>query len=131
MFKAKKILEEVIAVILVLTSTVGFLLATFAYKDEKMEGKIELLAKAPERGSWYPNTIYAKSGEEITVLLRNIDVVSHGFYLPHFEIMIEKIKAGEVKEIKFTPNKKVEFPFYCIVWCGDYHMQMRGKLVVE
>ncbi len=127
----KKIIVEFIAVILVLLSTVGVFFGVINKRGREIKGKIELLARAPERGNWYPDTIYAESGKELTILIRNVDTISHGFYLPDFDIMIEEIKAGEVKEIRFIPDKVGEFPFYCAVWCSNYHMQMRGKLIVK
>lgn len=127
----KKIILESIAVILVLLSTVGVFFGVINKRGREIKGKTELLARAPERGNWYPDTIYAESGKELTILIRNVDTISHGFYLPHFDIMIEEIKAGEVKEIRFIPDKAGEFPFYCTVWCSNYHMQMRGKLIVK
>lgn len=126
-----KLIQEILAVILIIISTAGVFFAVSLHRKAEIKDKIEILVRAPERGNWFPNIIYAEDGKEITLLIRNVDTVSHGFYLPAFDIMIEEIKAGEVKEVKFTPDKKGEFTFFCAVWCSDNHMQMRGKLLVK
>jgi len=52
----------------------------------------------------------------VTLVIRNVDAVSHGFYLPEMDVNAGVIKAGEVKEITFTPETAGEFTFYCSVW---------------
>ncbi len=92
---------------------------------------VELVARAPERGNWSPQTIRASRGRAVTIVIRNRDVVTHGFYLPALGLHVSDIQAGDVARVSFTPEVAGEFAFYCAVWCGDYHMQMRGKLIVE
>ena len=92
---------------------------------------MELVARAPERGNWEPREIQLARGQPVTLVIRNVDVVSHGFYVPALNLLVSDIRAGDVREIQFTPQQAGEFPFYCSVWCGDYHMDMRGKLIVR
>ena len=92
---------------------------------------MELVARAPERGNWEPREIRLARGQPVTLVIRNVDVVSHGFYVPALNLLVSDIRAGDVREIQFTPQQAGEFPFYCSVWCGDYHMDMRGKLIVR
>jgi cytochrome c oxidase subunit 2 len=101
-----------------------------AGRDQTVQ-KIELLARAPERGNWSPQTIEVEKGKEVTLVIRNVDIVTHGFYLPDFGISEMEIKAGDVREVSFTPNVAGEFTFYCSIWCSDYHMHMRGTLIVR
>ncbi len=82
-------------------------------------------------GHWSINEITASVGKEVKILLRNTDVVSHGFAIPDLDVYIEEIKAGEVIDVTFTPDKKGTFPFLCTVWCSDRHMRMRGEVIVE
>lgn len=93
--------------------------------------EVELLARAPERGNWSPRTLELERGREVTLVIRNVDVVTHGFYLPDLGLSVTEIKAGDVKRLTFTPEEGGEFPFYCSMWCSDYHMQMRGTLIVR
>jgi heme/copper-type cytochrome/quinol oxidase subunit 2 len=64
-------------------------------------------------------------------VIRNVDTSTHGFYLPALGLRVAEIKPGEVQTLSFAAPEKGEFPFYCSVWCSDYHMQMRGTLVVR
>ncbi len=92
---------------------------------------VELLARAPEKGNWSPQTIEVEQGQKVTLVIRNVDAVTHGFYLPGLDLTAGEIKAGDVKEITFTPQVAGEYGFYCSVWCSDFHMHMRGKLIVR
>ena len=93
--------------------------------------EVELLARAPERGNWSPRTVELEKGREVTLVIRNVDVVTHGFYLPALGLSVTEIKAGDVKRITFTPEEVGEYTFYCSLWCSDYHMQMTGTLRVR
>jgi len=107
------------------------LIASGCANREKGVQRIELLARAPERGNWSPQTIRVEKGKEVTLVIRNPDIVTHGFYLPEFGLSAMEIKAGDVREISFTPDVAGEFTFYCSAWCSDYHMNMRGTLIVQ
>lgn len=125
--------NELIALTLLILATVGTaagILGIEKYRRAKFF-TLELIARAPDNGNWYPKKITVPLGREVRLLIRNIETVSHGFAIPDLEISAGEIKAGEVKVVKFTPDKKGVFPFMCTVWCSDQHMQMRGELVVE
>jgi heme/copper-type cytochrome/quinol oxidase subunit 2 len=67
----------------------------------------------------------------VTIVIRNVDVVTHSFYLPTFDLDTGPIKPGDVREVTFTPDVAGEYLFTCGIWCSDYHMYERGTLVVE
>lgn len=125
--------SELIAVTLMVFATVGMIVGVFAiekYRRSKLY-TLELIARSPDHGNWYPRKITVPLGEEVRLLIRNIETVSHGFALPDFKVAVAEIKAGEVAVVKFTPDKRGTFPFMCTVWCSDLHMEMTGELVVE
>ncbi len=125
--------RELIAIILVLFSTVGVVLGILGIEKYR-RGKlytVELLAREPDNGNWYPREIRVPYGEEVRLYIRNVETVSHGFALPDFDIAVKEIKAGEVSVVNFTPDKKGKFPFMCTVWCSDRHMEMNGEFIVE
>lgn len=125
--------NELVAVTLLILATVGTVVGIFAiekYRRAKFF-TVELIARAPDHGNWYPRKITLPLGREVRLLIRNIETVSHGFAIPDLQISAGEIKAGEVKVVKFTPDKRGVFPFMCTVWCSDRHMEMRGELVVE
>ncbi|MGQ9694735.1 MAG: cupredoxin domain-containing protein [Thermodesulfobacteriota bacterium] len=121
------------ALILVMVAVVGTLLVIIASEKYRLgkEFTVELLARSPEHGNWYPREISIPYGQEVKILLRNIETVSHGFAIPDFNIAVKEIKAGEVKVVKFKAEKKGVFPFLCTVWCSEAHLQMKGKIVVH
>ena len=125
--------KELIAVILVIFSTLGTIFGIFALENyrKKKFYTIELIARAPEHGNWYPRKITVPLGKEVKILIRNIETVTHGFAIPDFGVAVPEIKAGEVRVVKFTPDKRGTFPFMCTVWCSEHHLNMRGELIVE
>lgn len=128
---AKK--KELLAVILMFCVTVGTVAGIFAVENYRRSKfyTVELLAREPKHGNWYPKKITLPYGKEVKMLIRNIETVSHGFALPDFGVGAKEIKAGEVVVVRFTPDKRGTFPFYCTVWCSEEHLHMTGEVVVE
>lgn len=124
--------NELIAIILVILSTIGTLLGIFGIEKYRRSAffTLALIAREPNNGNWYPRELKVPYGKEARILIRNIETVTHGFALPDFHIATE-IKAGEVRVVKFRPDKRGTFPFMCTVWCSDRHLEMRGDLIVE
>lgn len=118
-----------VATIICLTST-GSIVAGCG-SDDSGPAKVTLLSRAPERGNWSPQTIRVAVGRELTITIRNVDVVTHSFYLPAFRIDTGPIKPGETREVVLTPQERGEYLFTCGIWCSDYHMYERGTLIVE
>ena len=78
---------------------------------------------------WEPATITAKKGELVRLVIHNADVL-HGIVIPDLGVMEGDIPPdGAV--IEFTASKVGTFEFFCSVWCGEGHMEMRGKIVVQ
>ncbi|MEE9501231.1 MAG: cupredoxin domain-containing protein [Candidatus Aminicenantaceae bacterium] len=125
--------RETIAVILVLLATVGTIVGIFGIEKCRRSKlyTLELLARSPKNGNWYPRQIHLTIGKEVRILVRNVETVSHGFALPAFNVGVDEIKAGEVAVVQFTPDKRGTFPFMCTVWCSDEHLEMNGEVIVE
>lgn len=125
--------NEIIAVVLVLLATVGTVLGVFAIEGYRRSQffTVDLTARAPDNGGWYPPTVTVPYGKEVNILIRNIETVSHGFALPAFGVSVSEIKAGEVVAVRFTPDKEGTFPFMCTVWCSERHLEMTGELIVK
>lgn len=129
--------NEFIAVTLMILVTIGTLAAVFSYESYRRRTPeyffVELIARSPNNGNWYPKEIKVPYGKKVRLHIRNIETVSHGFTLPDFELEpeINEIKAGEALEVTFTADKKGEFPFMCTVWCSEEHLRMNGRLLVE
>ncbi len=126
--------KELIAVILVILSTVGAIAGIYGIENYRRKKfyTVELIARVPENGNWYPQQLKIPYGtKEVKILIRNIETVTHGFAIPDLGIAVGEIKAGEVKVVSFIPDKRGTFAFMCTVWCSTRHMQMRGELIVE
>jgi len=118
--------------LLVVLSALGpLVLASGCGSDRDGPAKIVLHARAPERGNWYPREVHVERGQPVTIVVRNVDVATHSFYLPALNLNTGPLKPGETQEVTFTPETAGEYLFLCGVWCSDYHMYERGWLIVE
>ena len=107
------------------------LMATACGVDSGDTTRIVLKARAPERGNWSPREIHVERGRQVTIVVRNVDIATHSFYLPELNLNTGPLQPGQMKEVTFTPEFEGEFLFICAVWCSDYHMYERGWLIVE
>ena len=125
--------NELVAILFVFLATVGTVVGILAFEKFRQTKffTVLLIARAPEHGNWYPRKIIVPVGKEVKILIRNIETVTHGFAIPDFGVAIPEIKAGEVRVVRFTPDKRGTFPFMCTIWCSERHLEMRGELIVE
>lgn len=79
--------------------------------------------------SFEPKQIKAKVGEKIKLTLTNSDG-KHGIAIPAFNVSL-KPGEGETGSTVFIADKAGTYPFFCNVFCGSGHRQMRGELLVE
>ncbi len=76
-----------------------------------------------------PATITVSQGDRVRMEVQSVDV-THGINIPDFGVN-ENLKAGERVVIEFDADKKGTFPFTCSVFCGAFHGDMSGKIVVQ
>ncbi len=76
-----------------------------------------------------PNTITVNEGDKVRLKITSTDV-PHGFALPTFKIN-RRLEPGQEEIIEFIANKKGSFEFFCSVYCGAGHKNMRGTFIVE
>lgn len=77
---------------------------------------------------WEPKSITAKQGEQVRLIVHNADV-KHGLVIPDLGVNQDIPPDGAV--VTFMASKRGTFEFFCSVWCGEGHMEMRGKIIVE
>jgi len=70
-----------------------------------------------------PDAITVNKGDKVKININNVDV-PHGIRIPDLGL------KGE-KTIEFTADKTGEFIWYCLIPCGQGHMQMKGKLIIK
>lgn len=123
--------KSILSVILLLACTIGPIVATLAYESYRSRDiTAEILARTPEKGNFSPRIIKVQAGRKAKLRIRNVDTVMHGFAIPAFQVDAGEIRAGHAVEVEFTPDKPGKYPFYCTVWCSEFHLQMRGTLEV-
>lgn len=77
---------------------------------------------------WDPKSIMAKKGELVRLIIHNADV-KHGLVIPDLGVNEDIPEDGAV--VEFVASKVGTFEFFCSVWCGEGHMEMRGKITID
>lgn len=91
---------------------------------------VRIVAFAP---AYEPNVFNVKVGDEVTIILTNIDRVedlTHGFGLPEYNIQF-LVNPQETKSVTFKADKPGVFWYYCTNFCHALHLEMRGRMIVE
>jgi cytochrome c oxidase subunit 2 len=63
-----------------------------------------------------------------TFIVTSKDVI-HDLYIPQFGVQVYAV-YGHPNQVTFEPLKKGTFIFECVEYCGEYHYEMRGTVVV-
>lgn len=135
--KAKKLVYISIIVILVLIGVYALLNfnngekinSTTIPSTAEFSGEIKEFNITANNWKFTPQTITVNQGDKVILNIKSIDA-THGISLNNFGIS-EQLNPGEEKTIEFIANKKGEFSFFCNVYCGQGHSEMKGMLVVE
>jgi cytochrome c oxidase subunit 2 len=98
-------------------------------EKKEAEPEVKEFSITAKQWSFEPSTIEVKKGDKVRLLIKSIDV-EHGFALPEFNVN-ENLSPGKEIKVEFTANKTGTFTFYCNVYCGSGHKDMKGTLVVK
>lgn len=123
---------ELIALGLVLAILVATL-AGISYVDsayKERDSAVTVTAQVPLKGGFQPRNIRVRQGQVVRLRLTSRDV-THGFYMPDFNIRQVAISPGKFTTVEFVADKAGTFPFYCNILCSMQHGSMNGKLIVE
>jgi heme/copper-type cytochrome/quinol oxidase subunit 2 len=124
-------MKIIITAVILLLCTFIPAIAIFVHEDARTSDlTAEILARAPERGNFWPREVVVPAGKKVKLRIRNVDTVTHGFVIPAMDIRVGDIKAGHYAIVEFIPEKPGEYAFYCTAWCSEFHLQMRGVLEV-
>jgi len=91
---------------------------------------VELHARMPENGDWYPAVIHGQVNQPIKLRLTSDDVV-HGFAVAQSSLPEVEIFPGKYAETELIFDQPGEYTFYCTRWCGANHWRMRGTIIIE
>lgn len=117
-------MRKYVIIALILLVIAGF----FIVKNAKSSGNVvkeqvrEFKLDAT-RFQYSPDRIEVNKGDKIRIIINNIDTI-HGIRIPDFNVKDEN-------SVEFIADKRGEFDFYCTVFCGGQHREMRGKLIVK
>jgi heme/copper-type cytochrome/quinol oxidase subunit 2 len=87
---------------------------------------IDMIAKNWE---FQPATVTVSEGDVVRLNINSIDV-DHGISLLDFNVS-EKLESGQTTSLEFVADRKGSFTFFCNVYCGSGHKEMKGILIVE
>jgi Heme/copper-type cytochrome/quinol oxidases, subunit 2 len=63
-----------------------------------------------------------------TLIVTSKDVI-HDLYIPQFGVQVYAV-YGHTNEVSFTPLVPGTYIMECVEYCGEYHYEMRGQVVV-
>lgn len=99
------------------------------YDYDNKELKVFMRAIRP---IFTPAQFNVPQGWDVSVVLTNEEEaydITHGFTMDGYGVS-ESIDPGEVKTIEFVADKAGVYHYYCIWFCSELHMEMRGRMVV-
>jgi heme/copper-type cytochrome/quinol oxidase subunit 2 len=73
--------------------------------------------------------IELRQGQPVVLRLASADVL-HSFAIPALQIGPIEVPAGEVREVRFTPERPGQLLFLCWQVCSHLHEKLRGTLLV-
>jgi cytochrome c oxidase subunit 2 len=76
-----------------------------------------------------PSTITIKKGAAVKLILQSKDV-THGFAIAEYNLNVV-LPPGVEKTVDFTADKAGTFTYFCSVYCGSGHKDMKGTLIVK
>ncbi|MEW5815998.1 MAG: hypothetical protein AB1798_11480 [Spirochaetota bacterium] len=99
----------------------------YDYKAKEVRVKMTAV-----RSFFNPDYLTIPEGWKVKIKTTNIEEsmdITHGFALTGHDV-VESIDPGEVKEIDFVPKGKGVYWYYCIWFCSELHIEMRGRMIV-
>jgi len=91
---------------------------------------IDIVAAAPEGGSFQPDSIRVAAGERVRLRF-SVPDVTHGIAIgPGLDLDLGHVDPGQVKEVEVTFDQPGRYTYYCNTWCSPNHWRMRGTIEV-
>ncbi len=92
-------------------------------------GAEQVIRISAKKFEYTPGVIRVKRGRPVVLILTATDH-DHGFFLTAFKVQAD-LDRGKTVRVRFTPDRVGTFEFHCDDYCGDFHDDMVGHLVVE
>lgn len=97
--------------------------------DSIPEDEIKEFNIIAKKWSFEPGVIEVRKGNKVKLNINSMDV-DHGISLIDFGVN-ENLASGKTTIVEFTASKSGEFTFFCSVYCGSGHKDMKGTLIVN
>jgi len=81
-----------------------------------------------QNGTTTTDKLVLISNVTYTLIVTSKDVI-HDLYIPKFGIQVYAV-AGHPNQITFKPTSPGKYIMECVEYCGEYHYEMRGVVVV-
>lgn len=83
--------------------------------------------------SWFtPDWFTVPQGWTVRITLVNVEEaidLTHGFAMEGYDVALA-IDPGQVRNIEFVADKAGLYWYYCIWFCSELHLEMRGRMIV-
>ncbi len=79
-------------------------------------------------GAWENDELHVPVGQPVRLLMTSEDVI-HSFYVPAFRVK-EDVLPGRYTQTWFNATTPGRYILECSEYCGVYHSQMRGRVIV-
>jgi len=99
------------------------------YDYAKREVRVTMTAV---RSFFTPDWFTVPEGWKVRIKLVNIEEaqdISHGLAITGYDVL-ESIDPGEIKNIEFVAKRSGMFWYYCLWFCSEIHLEMRGRMIV-
>ncbi|MFQ6675838.1 MAG: hypothetical protein ACE5LH_05780 [Fidelibacterota bacterium] len=84
------------------------------------------------RSFFTPDWFTVPSGWRVRMQLTNIEEaldISHGIAFTGHDVL-ESLEPGDVKIVEFTAGEEGVYWYYCLWFCSELHLEMRGRMIV-
>ena len=129
MKKDKILLWSGLVILAIVVSFIVFKPNVNSNEEVILTGEVKEFDIIAQQFSFEPSVIEVNKGDEVILNVESIDV-THGISLYEFGIN-SLIQPGETVRIEFIASKQGEFDFFCNVYCGSGHGNMKGTLIVK
>src|SRR3989344_4626234 len=99
-----------------------------AIENDNGEQNVAEFDVVAKRWEFTPSTITVTQGDLVRLSIESIDV-NHGFSIPEFGVS-QSLSPDKTEIVEFTADKTGSFSFFCNVFCGSGHSEMKGTLIV-
>lgn len=79
-------------------------------------------------GTLSTNKMWLKTNTTYTLMITSKDVI-HDLYIPQFGVQSYAV-PGQTNQVSIEPEHTGTFIFECVEYCGEFHYEMRGTVVV-